>query len=472
MQQDFLFENRPNDAARTQVTVEGSLPEGLRGTFLFIGPGRTELNGKRLHLFDGYGRVVATTLTPRGVEVYGKHVRTKALTEDLRAGTLTSRRAFTNKSARWSNLMNLDFGNNCVHNVCAFAGHVIAAQDPGYLLLDACTLEVDGTLDFDGLQTRGVSATPMPRVDPSSGRLVAWFVKPGLRDTVTVAELDPDLSVAKRVSCPMPAGGLMHDIAFSNRYYLMMRFGELSLPKALWGSATLFGSLKFRPQTPVLYLVPRAGGEPVTVPLPARTHFHFFNAFEEDDTLVVDTVGYSGAVDFSSLSSEADRAQPRSAVNVTPTPEVVRYRINLNTYELDERLMPGAACEAPALNPTLRGRAYRYGYAPAGPAAGTVRDPGGYFWFSSLGKLDFETNTIERWHAPEGSVCSAAAFVDDPDRAAEDGGWVLSWVQDTDNRRSSLLVFDAQRITDGPIATCQHPDLFGLVSHVDFLAAR
>jgi len=41
----------------------------------------------------------------------------------------------------------------------------------------------------------------------------------------------------------------------------------------------------------VLHLIPRRGGKPLTVPLPKRMHSHFFNAFEEDGSVVVDTIG-------------------------------------------------------------------------------------------------------------------------------------------------------------------------------------
>jgi len=60
----------------------------------------------------------------------------------------------------------------------------------------------------------------------------------------------------------------------------------------LWGAAPVFSAIQFNEKTPVLHLIPRRGGKPLTVPLPKRMHSHFFNAFEEDGSVVVDTIGY------------------------------------------------------------------------------------------------------------------------------------------------------------------------------------
>jgi len=81
----------------------------------------------------------------------------------------------------------------------------------------------------------------------------------------------------------------------------------------------------------------------------------------------------------------------------TPVPEVLRYRISLETLRVEERVMPGIACEAPEVNPAVRGRPYRYGYASARTDKDVRIDPGAYIWFGGLGKLDFEQNQAEVW---------------------------------------------------------------------------
>lgn len=86
---------------------------------------------------------------------------------------------------------------------------------------------------------------------------------------------------------------------------------------------------------------------------------------------------------------------------------MVRYRIFLETLHVEERVMPGIACEASEVNGAVRGRRYRCRYASARTDRDVTIDPGAYVWFGGLGKLDFEQNEAEVWEAPAGSGCSS-----------------------------------------------------------------
>ena len=464
---NFIFENRPNDIPSTELDVEGALPGGLRGRFLANGPGRMQVNGQKLHVFDAYGRVLSAHFEDGRVALVGKHVQTPLLGEELDKKAVVKRRLFANKPSRWSNLFDLDLGNNCMHNVYSFAGRVVAAQDPGHFILDSDTLAVTDRLGFGDLMKKGMSATPMARVDPASNRLVLWLQKPGPKDTVTMVELDESLEVAHQQTCKLPAG-LLHDVTFTENFYVMSRFSSLNVLKVLWGAAPVFSATQFNEKIPVLHLIPRRGGKACTVQLPERMHFHFFNAFEEDGSVVVDTIGYAGQVTFSSLFPEGERERVGLPRVDTPVPEVLRYRISLDTLRVEERVMPGIACEAPEVNRNVRGQPYRYGYASAKTGKDVSIDPGAYTWFGGVGKLDFEQNRAEVWEAPAGCSCSPPAFVPDPERSGEDAGFVLSWIQDPQQRRSSLAVFDAQDFGSGPVARAHFSDLFGLISHTSW----
>ena len=119
---NFMFESRPEDIPPTELQVEGQLPRSLRGRFLFNGPGRSQVNGQKLHVFDAHGRIVSAQVKDGGVTVTSKHVRTPLLEKELEQRAIVKRRLFANKPSRWSNLFDLDLGNNCMHNVYPFAG--------------------------------------------------------------------------------------------------------------------------------------------------------------------------------------------------------------------------------------------------------------------------------------------------------------------------------------------------------------
>ena len=466
----FIFESRPDDVAPQALRIEGTMPGAVRGRYCIIGPGRSEIGGQPLHVFDSFGRVLAARLGGDAATLTSRHVRTPLLEAELAAGRMLQRRLFANKPARWSNLFDLDLANGCNHNVYRFGQHLIAAQDPGHFLLDPETLATLGPLECDGLYQKGTNGTPMARVDPATGRLVLWLQKPGLKDKVTFVELDERLSVAARRTCKLPSG-LLHDVAFTRGHYVVTRFAELNPLKALWGARPIFEALKFTDKTALLHLVPRGEGAPRPVMLPARTHFHYFNAFEDDGAVVVDTIAYAGAVSFSAFIPEATRKASGLPVTPTALPQVIRYRIALDTLAIDERVMPGIACELPEVNPGVRGRSYRFAYACAKTERDVSLDPGAFPWFGGVGKLDFEANAATVWQAPAGATCSAPVFVADPDRSGEDAGFVLSWVQRPTERTSSLVILDAQRIEAGPVAQAHYGDLLGGLSHACFLPA-
>ena len=154
---NFMFENRPNDIPSTELEVEGTVPAALRGRFLANGPGRMQIDGQKLHVFDAYGRILSAQFEDGRVTLAGKHVQTPLLEQELAKDAVVKRRLFANKPSRWSNLFDLDLGNSCMHNVYPFAGHVVAAQDPGHFILDPETLAVTGRLGCSGLMKKGMS---------------------------------------------------------------------------------------------------------------------------------------------------------------------------------------------------------------------------------------------------------------------------------------------------------------------------
>jgi all-trans-8'-apo-beta-carotenal 15,15'-oxygenase len=465
---NFVFDNRPDDIDSTELELEGTLPAGLRGRFLANGPGRNEINGQKLHPFDAYGRILSAEIDGGSVRLMGKHVQTPLLAQELGQQRMVQRRAFMNKPGRWSNLFDLNLANSCMHNIYPFAGRLMASQDPGQFILDPETLAVTGRFDCGGLLKKGMTATPMARVDPASGHLVLWLQKPGPKSTITIVELDESLAVVQQKTCKVPPG-LMHDVAFTSDYYVMSRFAGLDVLKVLWGAAPVASAFKFGDGIARLYLVPRRGGETLEIPLPPRAHFHYFNAFQQDGDVVVDTIGYPGPVTFHALYPDGERERAGVANTESPVGEVVRYRISLDDMSVQERVMPGIVCEAPEVNGAVRGGPYRYGYAAARTDDISPMDPATYAWFSGIGKLDFEKNEPTVWAAAAGCSCSPPAFVPDPEREGEDAGFLLSWIQSPEEKRASLAVFDAQDLSGGPIARAHHPDLFGFISHTSFL---
>lgn len=456
------------------LSIEGDLPADLHGTFLAIGGTGTRVGETALHGFDAHGRVTAIAIGAGQARLKARMIDTPLRREELARGVLVKRRLFHNKPKRWSNLFDIDLGNPVSHNVVRWGDSVVAMNDPGFFALDPETLATRGPTPL--APKKGATFLPMPRRDPRTGHMVLAEHRPGLRDTVIVREVRDDFTIASEHAYKLPRGAaLFHDIAFTERFYLVVQWGALSLGKALWGAMPISGALRFDPATtPVVHLLPRAGGVPITLPLPGgRLSFHFWNAFEDGPAVVLDAIGYDGQVSFNFLYPP--EARVALGVTAAPTPAIatVRYTIDPVARSAREEVLTTLPVEAPDIHPARRGLPYRYAYAPTLGAGGDERDPNGYPWFHALARHDLDGRRADVWDAGARAFVSPPAFVPRPGGGDEADGWVLALVQDVAANASALAVFSAADIARGPIARLHAPasvGLLGMISHVSFSA--
>ena len=72
-------------------------------------------------------------------------------------------------------------------------------------------------------------------------------------------------------------------------------------------------------------------------------------------------------------------------------------------------------------------------------------------------KFDLETGKTEVHDYGRGRMTAEPVFVRKPGAVAEDEGWVLSYVYDSDRHQSDVVILDAQDFAGDPIATIRLP---------------
>lgn len=474
---DYELIFRDADEARdvTLETIEGEVPAGLRGRFLRNGPGLQRAGGDPLHFLDAHGFVASASFEPGRVRYDARHVETPLLRRERAAGRMLQRRPFTNlPGGAWRNLLRMKFATGAGHDVYAWGGKVVPCDATGHYLMDPITLDTEGPAPLNRELHQLENLAAMPRLDPHTGHLVSYVVKPGVLgdDTVTFVEYDAAWGERARVARPVGAkGALLHDIAVSKGHYVVAEFARIALGPTALGTASAAGGARLPPEGPArLLVIPRAGEGPVReIRLPAgHQTFHLFNAFEEDGALVVDATMYEGLVDFKDLYPPALRASvgPSSPVK---GPFIVRHRMDLATGETTRSMIEGARGESPSVRLDRLGARHRYGYVSAATSRGDEPSGEAYFWFHGVGKVDFEARTMSVWDAGPRVVLSAPQFVARGE--SEDDGWLLAWAHDAAKDRGEVVILDARDLPRGPVARLALPRPLPSASHCAWMPA-
>jgi carotenoid cleavage dioxygenase-like enzyme len=125
-----------------------------------------------------------------------------------------------------------------------------------------------------------------------------------------------------------------------------------------------------------------------------------------------------------------------------------RWTIDVTGDKVLEETLDDRSQEFPRHDERILGRPHRYGY---GAAIGLKEGHG------PAVKHDLARGTTEVHDYGPGRQTGELVFVPRSDDAAEDDGWLLSFVHDATVDRTDLVVLHAQDFTGDPVATVHLP---------------
>lgn len=465
------FADAPESVGPAPVTFDRPLPDGLKGALLRNGPGIQHVGDRKMHFFDGYGFVATLRFDGGKATLTGRHVETEVWRKERAAGKHVVRKPFTNLPGRMANVFNLNLGNTAMHDAWAWGGNVVASDGPGHYLMDPITLATRGPSPLNAQMKTPAAGPPMPRVDPVSGRLLTYFVKPGLgSSTVMLKEFDSDWKEVKSVTATIQrAGSFLHDAAYSPRWAVLAEFGILNPLAAIAGGKTLYDALNPGSKPLRLLVIDREkGGKAHAIETPGKAAFHVPNLWEDGDAVEFHAVTYQGFSDFRAVYPPG-MERPGPTVNL-PAPKLVHHRFVPATGEHRATELNAPSVEAPLVNPRSFGRKNQFVWGPTPGSPGDEEAKGGYFWFHALTRIDLAGGRHQVWDAGPRTYVSPPAFAQKPGTTGEDEGWLLAWTIDAATQKSGAVVLDAARVEAGPIARASFDVLLPAVSHTDFIA--
>jgi len=459
------FHTQREERHDVHLDVDGSFPAWLDGSLVVNGPGQFEVGDTDLdHWFDALAMLRRIRIADGTVRYTNRFVRSddfRVAREDGRVrralpGTPADDSAF----ARLRRAVAGDFQDNPSIGVVRLDGALYAVtESPIGIEIDPETLETTGRRDLTAGLDCDVTLGHTHVVDGVQWGLGASF---GRRSSYTLFRrpdgCDPE-PVTRLVFDDHPP--YVHAFAVTERYAVVpaapfgVDFRRLALATLRGG--TFLDAFERRSAPARFHVLDRHTGESVAaVPADPFFVFHFANAYEDGDAVVVDCVAFDDASAVTALTvSNLRRDDPD-----LPQGEFVRFRLPLDGGRATRRTLLDGPVEFPTIDyRRYNGRPYRYAYLAATDRGSLP---------TAVAKVDVDARTTRRWSAV-GVHPGEPIFVPSPSPSAEDDGVLLSLALDGRADRSVLCCLDAETLTERARAPLPHRVPYGF--HGQFYGA-
>lgn len=430
--------------------VDGDLPRRLCGTLYRNGPGLFARAGRRKRCFlDGDGMLQAFVFGDGAVRYRNRYVATGKFLAEKEAGRYLFPTWTTQAPGGfWRNLGGGDYPNQAGITVFLRDGTLYAFDEykPPYAL-DPVTLETRGE-SWLGLEPGSTVLSAHAKIDPVNGDWVFFGIRYGRSAVLELTVLDRNGRLKNRQSVHLPRYTYMHDILVSERHILVnLPPVEIDLLALLSGYRSMVGSLRWLPGAGNLMLLFERDGSGGyrQFETEASWMWHGLNAFEEKDGgLVADLVGYRYP-DHLLGHDPALFALMEGRRGTFENPgHLLRYRLDPAGGRSSRENLATGNLEFSFVNQARLTRRHRFGYFAE------LHDRAGFY--NGLCRVDCETGAVERYRCPDGVFCGEPVFARDPAGSGPEPGWLLSQAYDTRSQRGELLVLDAARLAEGPVA--------------------
>lgn len=465
LERAFTLDVVEQAAAPTQTA--GTLPPFLRGTCYFNGPSRFSRGGlKYRHWLDGDGMIAAIAFGPDGPAFTNRFVRSAKFVREEAEGRPVFRTFGTSFEG---DELKRGIGLETPVNVSVYphGDTLLAFGEQGLpWTMDPVTLETRGVCTFDGQLNEITPFSAHPKIDYHTGEFFNFGVSfaPN-HPALNLFRFAPDgrLVYRKRLALPYPSS--IHDFALGAGHIvffvspLLLDMGAL-----VREGKTLMEALSWQPERGArLIVADRDTGEQRACIDAGRGHcLHLVNAFERGGLTVVDIVEYERPL--------YDEYQVVPDLFSTVSPGVpTRLLVDVPAGRIVERRRIDYDCspDFPAHSTDLTGLPYESMWMLGISAAGR---PGRKF-FDQLVRVDWDAAAVDVWQAPRGTYLGGEPIFVPEARDARNGA-VVCQAFDAGTRTSSFVVFDALRVSAGPIATVTLASPIPLLFHSSYRPAH
>lgn len=456
---------------RTGVNVEGTVPAGLRGTFLRNGPGIINVHGTEIaHPIDGDGLVARLSFPGDGtahlatsfVQTFS-HVEERDAKRIIYPGQMGTR--VPGKFRK--------FRDPAHTNVFYWGGKLLACHEYcGPHTLDPATLQPCDKGALGDALGQGPLAAHF-RVDPVANSLIVFGFRPvnlmaDAPPQISMYEFGPQWELRRKHELSVDGLNYVHDMVVTAHYYIVqitpfVKVDMEGVERVISGEQMPGEQVRIHPDLPCrLVVVSRATGKVVTVrDMAEKVHiYHFGNAWEEAGAAGGDpTAVHLEAACFPAKFTM--RWQEKLWLTNANDAPAMYFRMVLDlaapAKAVSMALCEAASCEFPTIHPDLHCLPPLPRDSPAAPrfAYLMANGDGKAVPYNAVVRYDARMEA-RQVYAPAGYTVGepvfapASATASAGQRAAQDDGWVV--VQCFSPKAGTEFhVLDAKNIAAGPV---------------------
>lgn len=446
---NFLPVQREVDVRNLRV-VSGRIPDDLRGVYMRNGPNPEFKPLGYAYPLDGDGMIHAVYLEDGKARYRNRFVKTQSLTVERRAGHAVFG-SFTHPvpvdpAVFAPGEVPSPLKNGAFVNIIRHGGQLIALNEATTCYQMSMELDTLGQWTAGG--TEPIRMGAHNRLHPRTGDLYAleysWRTP-----TVKFHRIDPAGRLVSTRSIDLPMPTMIHDFILTERYVVLIAGPAVFDVQAAKAGQSM---LQWRPDLGMrIALLPLDGGTPIWIEGDPFFVFHFGNGFERGGQIVVDYVHHES---FALVHG----------TNAT----LRRMTIDLAKRSFKSHQLSDEATEFPRVNHLREALATRYVYAPTlTPLLKEPNPPSAVF--NTVVKFDTETGQSTR-HDLGNQIVGEAAFVPKPGARSEDDGYLASFTYDPVRQASNLVLLDARRIAEAPVAVIEMPQRVPQGLHGNWIA--
>jgi len=426
------------------VPIEGQWPQEMAGVFYRNGPAQHERAGERYaHWFDGDGMIQSYQIGDGTVAHLGRMIETPKYKAEEMAGRFL-RPAFGTAVDLQAGVRSADDINVANISVLPMHDELLALWEGGSATsMDLDTLATNGRKIWSA-ETNGLPFSAHCKTDPDgtiwnfgtsnfSGQLVVYHISPtGQLLNVKLHALEPN--------------GMVHDFIVTERHLIVL-VPPLRLDQP---QSTFIDAFSWQGNEPSAGLV----FDKETLSLQRRFelegdfHFHFGNAWEEaDGTLMFD---YCASNDASFVKQNAQGLM-RGSYDPAGDAPTHHYQVTVSPNGTGVRELIGENAEFPRMDPRLVGLRNRFIYSVWRHESS--ESP----FHHGIAKVDLTRGTRQTFDYGSTIAAEEHVFIPRPGGMDDQDGWLLGTTLNMENGTTSLNVFNASHIADGPIASARLP---------------